>query len=217
MAKDRSRHIAAITALTLLLGLPSLAANPHAIESSAKPITVAIKYVALRSDTNATVAPTRREIEQLVTEMSHLWSPCHLRFVLEEYITPYAAELDVAFNPGNSAERYRLRERFTDRKRAVYIVTGRWDRARDSNDNGSNAFSSVPGDGPQAIVLENGVARSHRLLSHEFGHLGGNLDDTNGADDLMNHLVSATNTKISQEECVQVVGNLRRFNAEWIR
>lgn len=219
MTKDRSRHIAVVSALTLfILGVvPSVAAAAVAPLAQDSPLSIAVKFVALRPNEAAAPPASRQDLEKLVNKMSQLWSPCNLRFVLEEYVAPLAAEHDVPFHPGSPSDRYLLRQRFSDQRRATYIVTGKWDRARDPSDNGSNAFSSVPGDGPQAIVLEDWVSRSHRLLSHEFGHLGGDLDDTSGPLDLMNHVVGAGNTQLSPLQCEQVVAAIKRHNTAWLR
>lgn len=181
---------------------------------------MAVKYVVLRPSGGASAAGpaiSREEAETVFDKMSELWSPCNVRFVLEEFVTATAAELGVPYHPGGASDRYRLRQAFTDSKRAVYIVTGKWDRERDPKDNGSNAFSSVPGDGPQGIVLESWVAKSHRLLAHEFGHISGDLDDTDGDDDLMNHMVGIKNTKLSAEQCARVVAGLKQTNPSWLR
>lgn len=189
------------------------AAAPESLES----LRVAVKYVALRPSSAAAPVVSRDEVEKVLEQMSELWSACNVRFVLEEFLTPTAEEVNLPYHPSGAVDRYHLRKTFTDPARAVYIVTGKWDRARDPNDNGSNAFSSVPGDGPQGIVLESWVAKSHRLLAHEFGHISGDLDDTAGEDDLMNHMVGKKNTKLSQKQCARVVAGLKSVNANWLR
>lgn len=202
----------------LLLFSSGATSTSAAVAALVPKISIAVKFVALRPSQNgAPQLASRQEVEQLVARMSKLWSPCNVSFVLEEFVEPRAEDLGLPYNPGTPSDRFLIRQRLSDQKRATYIITGKWNRARDPYDNGSNAFSSVPGDGPQGIVLEDWVSRSHRLLSHEFGHLGGNLDDTSGPLDLMNHVVGAGNTQLSPEQCQQVVASIKQYNPDWLR
>lgn len=196
--------------------------NGNAGDGSTPPVTasqmkIAVKYVALKETSSAAASPTQAEVETLLENMSKLWVQCNIKFVLEAYETPVASENGLDYYPANQSQLDAMRSKYDDRKHALLVKTGLWNRSGDLGADGSNGFSTLPPDNPEGAVFEDWVATNALLISHETGHLLGGLDHTSDTTNLMNHYVTTSTTKLSQDQCEEARSAMQSAHAGWIR
>ena len=181
-------------------------------------ITIAARYVALKADASDTSVPTQEDAQTLMANMSAVWAQCNVKFILDEYLSPVAGDVNLQFNPPNQSDLDAMRLAYDDRKHALFVATGKWDRqGGDLGNDGSNGWSTVPTMSPQGTVVEAPVAKNTLLVSHEAGHLFGGLLHVTGSNELMNHFVSPQTTYLTQSECKDARAAVQKNNMAWIR
>lgn len=190
--------------------------DPLGPPPNANTLTLAVKYVALRPDANTAASPTKEEVTTLLANIAKVWSQCDIRFALESFESPIAADDGLSYYPANHWQLDDMREKYDDNLRLLLVKTGVWNRNGDLGYDGSNGFSTLPPAGAEGAVFEKGVATSTMLIAHEIGHLIGGLGHTSGTN-LMNHFVSAGNVYMTTSQCDYTRNTIKRYHPEWLR
>ena len=177
-----------------------------------------MRYVSLKQNTGDTKAPTQGDAQSLMTNMSEVWSQCNVKFVLDDYQAPVAADVNLRYNPADQSDLDTMRTAYDDGKHAVFVATGKWNRSGgDLGNDGSNGWSTIPGMSPSGTVVEAPVNTNTLLISHEAGHLFGGLMHVTGSSQLMNHFVSPQTTSLSSSECKEARAAVQKSYMAWIR
>jgi len=189
---------------------PTPAPNPNRM-------TLAMKYVALRSSESEAAYPTQSQVESAVERINAIWAQCDIVFKLETYESPVASASGLAYMPANLSQLDTFRSEFGDGKSALFVKTGTWNRSGTLGNDGSNGFSTIPPAYPEGIVMETRVAESALLLAHEAGHLIGGLGHVGTATNLMNHYITTSTTKLTTGQCTTARNTIRNYHSDWLR
>ncbi|MEW6057390.1 MAG: hypothetical protein AB1540_12330 [Bdellovibrionota bacterium] len=182
---------------------------------SVAPLEVKVKFVVFENSDAIPPVPSVHQVSKALRVMSKLWARCGISFSLGSYEQIKPEAFGLSYHPKNHSDLRKIRKSFRQSSSALYVATGRWDRAGDLGEDKSNAFSSVADGGPDGVVFENHV-RPY-LLAHEFGHLSGGLDDVSQEFNLMNHVVGVDTDQLDSSQCQQVRAKLLSRFREWLR
>jgi hypothetical protein len=202
---------------------PGMPNNPAGITGVvAKPgdpnvITIAANYVALKPDANTAASPTQAEVTTLFQNISAVWSQCQIQIVVEEYSSPVASAVGLAYNPANQSQLEDDRVKFDDGRHALYVKTGTWNRSGDLGADGSNGWSTLPPSVPEGTVIEESVDLNTLLIAHESGHLIGALDHTTDPTNLMNHFVTTDTKLLNASQCAAMRATIQQYHQAWMR
>lgn len=192
------------------------------VANSNEQLKVAVRYLAFRGGDGAVAK--RDAVEKMVSHMSDVWSQCYIGFMLENYSEIEPSGINAQFSPANYSELDSMREATQSDSDLEIIGSGKWNRAGDLGNSGSNCYSSFPGDQAQGIVCEASSAASPTIMAHEVGHwlnlyhtddpTSDYIDDTtwqNQAGNLMLHLVAPTNTELTHGQCARARSAIAKF------
>jgi hypothetical protein len=200
-------------------GMPNLPAGIAGVAKPADPnlITIAANFVALKPDANTAASPTQAEATTLFQNISAVWSQCDIQIVVEEYSSPVASDVGLAYNPANQSQLEDDRTKFDDGKHALYVKTGTWDRSGDLGADGSNGWSTLPPSTPEGTVFEEPVDQNVLLLAHESGHLIGGLGHVTDTTNLMDHFVTTDTKLLTPDQCAQMRAAIQQYHQAWTR
>jgi hypothetical protein len=186
-------------------------ASASELMKSKEDLTVAVRYLSFVDESGGAVAD-ESSVRQMVDEMSRVWSRCNISFALERYEKIAPSVVGARFNPANYSELNAMRKETQTDSDLLIIGTGKWNRAGDLGNGGSNCFSSFPGDAADGIVCEQKSAKSPVVMAHEAGHWL-NLRHVTASRNIMNHLIAKSNTLFSDSQCEKAraaIGDARR-------
>jgi hypothetical protein len=175
-------------------------------------ICLGIKYAVYQNGNNGAILSEQEAIEN-VKGINDLWKQCNVGFQIDQFSQVEPERNSLNYEPGNLEELPQIRSQLGGEDTLLVVTTGQWNRRGTLGNTGANAWTSLPGDFPFGVVLEQSVATFSNIIAHELGHYL-NLLHVGDSGNLMNPIIYPDSNRIASDQC-----ELSRTTAlsSWIR
>lgn len=205
------------TAFSACQELPSFSSNFTVSEGRAcrhGEICLALKVVAYIEE--GLPVAERSAIDTLMTQVNEIWSRCGIQFFVEEYQSVEAKNLGLPILTLYRSELPRIREILHSNNQLLVVLTTAWGNEGDINDNGADAWTTLPGNPPYGAIIDKPVSTHAAILAHEIGHYL-NLGHVPARENLLSPVVTSKSRVLSDSQCSSARGMAKEYWPQMLR
>jgi hypothetical protein len=182
---------------------------------NSKQICLGIKYVSYVDGQGDDVESENDAVRDVIYA-NRIWQECGIQFQLEDYQRVRPQEFELRYRTRNYEELNQIRGTFAEPGELLVVATGSWDREGSLGNTWANAWTNLPGERLNGVVLERPVSSYPQILAHELGHYL-SLDHTDDPRSLMSPLVHRDSVELTRQECQSARWAARTYWREMMR
>ena len=179
--------------------VPVKTIGPPCASSDENNVCLAVKYVVYKDGEGQELLSAEEAVDNL-KGINDVWAQCNIAFQIDKF-APVAPE-DYGFNydPAEETEISGIRGGLSDDSTLLLVTTGNWNRSGSLGNTYANAWTSLPGDFPFGVVLEQSVGSFPNIIAHEIGHYL-NLLHVEDTGNVMNPVIYPESTTFDADQC----------------
>ncbi|MFZ9596579.1 MAG: matrixin family metalloprotease [Bdellovibrionia bacterium] len=186
-----------------------IAVGPSCRSQTGDLICLGLRYVVYEDDQGRALL-TPSEVIKNLRAINQSWSSCGIQFQVDEYWSIFPEKMGLNLFPANESELPEIRNAFLSDSQLLVVTTQSWNRDGSLGHTAANAWTSLPGEVPYGVVMEDSVGAFPNLIAHELGHYL-NLLHVEDQQNLMNPVIYTDSFALDSQQCEEARGAAHQF------